>query len=128
MRPRKKDLTDFFTRWGLIPDETTAAYLAQFPAEERAVYYVNDSARDYALTHPDAAGAVTGLNVVDASVPQLGPSAADQHRRPGRDPRLRDRPKCYVCKRSAPASGGRLYHRHFLHGHRDDHEQPHRDL
>lgn len=73
----QKDLTDFFTRWGLIPDETTAAYLAQFPAEERAVYYVNDSARDYALTHPDAAGAVTGLNVVgddtaaavDASVP-----------------------------------------------------------
>lgn len=62
----EKDLTDFFTRWGMTPDEATAAYMAQFPAEERAIYYTNDSARNYAMEHPDAAGAVTGLDVVGA--------------------------------------------------------------
>lgn len=62
----EKDLTDFFTRWGMTPDETTAAYMAQFPAEERAIYYTNDSARNYAMEHPDAAGSVTGLDVVGA--------------------------------------------------------------
>ena len=62
----EKDLTDFFTRWGMTPDETTAAYMAQFPAEERAICYTNDSARNYAMEHPDAAGAVTGLDVVGA--------------------------------------------------------------
>lgn len=60
----EKDLTEFFTRWGMTPDESTAAYMAQFPAEERAVYYINDDARNYALDHPTLDGAVTGLEVV----------------------------------------------------------------
>lgn len=47
----QKDLTDFFTRWGLAPDETTAAYLAQFAPETRAIYYFQDSARNYGFTH-----------------------------------------------------------------------------
>ena len=47
----QKDLTEFFTRWGLIPDETTAKYLAQFEPETRAIYYFQDSARDYGFTH-----------------------------------------------------------------------------
>ena len=47
----QKDLTDFFTRWGLVPDETTAAYLAQFAPENRAIYYFQDSARNYGFTH-----------------------------------------------------------------------------
>ena len=47
----QKDLTEFFTRWGLIPDATTAEYLAQFPAETRAIFYFQDSARDYGFTH-----------------------------------------------------------------------------
>lgn len=47
----QKDLTEFFTRWGLIPDETTANYLAQFEPETRAIYYFQDSARNYGFTH-----------------------------------------------------------------------------
>ena len=47
----QKDLTGFFTRWGLVPDETTAAYLAQFAPENRAIYYFQDSARNYGFTH-----------------------------------------------------------------------------
>lgn len=42
----QKNLTDFFTRWGLTPDATTAAYLAQFEPETRALYYGNDGARN----------------------------------------------------------------------------------
>ena len=59
----QKDLTDFFTRWGMTPDDTTAAYMAQFPAETRALYYVNDTARDYAFTH-DSAATIAGKDVI----------------------------------------------------------------
>ncbi len=59
----QKDLTEFFTRWGLTPDETTAAYMAQFPAETRAIYYVNDDARDYGFTH-DSSATIAGQDVL----------------------------------------------------------------
>ena len=49
----QKNLTDFFTRWGLVPNTETAAYMAQFPEETRAIYYVNDSAQDYRIQHPN---------------------------------------------------------------------------
>ena len=62
----ERDLTEFFTRWGMVPDATTAAYMGQFPAEERTVYYVNDDARGYARTHEDT-GAVAEKDVVEAS-------------------------------------------------------------
>ena len=58
----ESDLTDFFLRWGLQPDSTTAAYAAQFPAETRALYYINDDARDYAMTH-DAGTSIAGQDV-----------------------------------------------------------------
>ena len=59
----QKDLTDFFVRWGLIPDETTAAYLAQFEPETRALYYGDDAARDYRFTH-DASATIAGQSVL----------------------------------------------------------------
>ena len=59
----EKDLTDFFTRWGMVPDATTAAYAAQFEAETRALYYGNDAARDYRFTH-DASATIAGQQVV----------------------------------------------------------------
>lgn len=58
----QRDLTDFFLRWGLEADAVTAAYATQFPAETRAVYYVNDGARDYAMTH-DAGATIAGQDV-----------------------------------------------------------------
>lgn len=45
----KKDLTDFFTRWGYTPDGETARFMAQFEEETRAIYYLNDDARTEAL-------------------------------------------------------------------------------
>lgn len=59
----QKDLTDFFTRWGLAPDETTAAYLAQFAPETRAIYYFQDSARNYGFTH-NASTSFAGQDVL----------------------------------------------------------------
>lgn len=44
-----KDLTEFFTRWGLIPNEATTAYISQFPKEERDIFYLSDAAHEYTL-------------------------------------------------------------------------------
>lgn len=70
----QRDLTEFFTRWGMVPDQTTAAYLAQFAPEERAVYYESDDARAYARSHQET-DAVKDKDVVQASV-QLDGSEA----------------------------------------------------
>ena len=59
----EKDLTEFFTRWGLIPDEVTAAYLAQFEPEARAIYYINDDARTYGFNH-DSGTTILGQSVL----------------------------------------------------------------
>lgn len=45
----QKDLTDFFVRWGIVPDETSVQYIGQFEPEDRAIYYVNDDARVYEM-------------------------------------------------------------------------------
>ena len=50
----EKDLSEFFMRWGLIPDDTTKAYIEQFEKEMRAIYYVNDEARVYEMEHENA--------------------------------------------------------------------------
>ena len=50
----EKDLSEFFMRWGLIPDDTTKAYIEQFEKEMRAIYYVNDEARVYEKEHENA--------------------------------------------------------------------------
>ena len=40
-----RDLTEFFTRWGMTLSDGTRAALAQYPAEERALWYLNDQSR-----------------------------------------------------------------------------------
>ena len=49
----QKDLTDFFTRWGMVPNEETKAYMNQWPVEERAIYYVNDNAQKWRIENPN---------------------------------------------------------------------------
>lgn len=63
----EKDLTEFFRRWGMIPNETTKAYLGQFAPEERAIYYVNDEARAYEIEN-GTGSTIAGKEVVSASV------------------------------------------------------------
>lgn len=45
----QKDLTNFFTRWGLIPTEETKQYISQFEEETRAIYYGDDDAHTYMI-------------------------------------------------------------------------------
>lgn len=41
----EKNLTDFFTRWGYVPNEETSRFMAQFEEESRAIYYINDEVK-----------------------------------------------------------------------------------
>lgn len=48
-----KDLTEYFTKWGLVPNETTLNYMKEkgYAKEERAIYYLNDEARRKRLSN-----------------------------------------------------------------------------
>lgn len=62
----KRDLTEFFIRWGMVPDAKTIAYTGQFAKETRAIYYVDDTARVYEMEN-GTSGAFTGKSVVTAT-------------------------------------------------------------
>lgn len=47
----EKDLTEYFTRWGVVPNAGTLQYAQQFDKEERAIYYLTDDARVYEMEH-----------------------------------------------------------------------------
>lgn len=40
-----RDLTEFFTRWGMTLSAETKAKLAAYPAEDRAIWYLSDQSR-----------------------------------------------------------------------------------
>ncbi len=67
----EKDLSEFFIRWGMIPDETTQNYMSQFEAEKRAIYYGNDEARVYRKEHR-ANETISGKEVVVAKASEEG--------------------------------------------------------
>ncbi len=61
----QKDLSDFFTRWGMVPDADTQKYMSQFPAETRAIYYVDDESRVFTMGKNEGS-AIKGKQVVTA--------------------------------------------------------------
>lgn len=71
----EKNLTDFFTRWGMTPNAETKTYMEQFPAETRTLYYINDAARDYIFAHSaeESTLTVSGKDVLsDATSASIG--------------------------------------------------------
>ncbi len=47
-----KNILPFFERWGMEPDDATRTYAALYGEEEqKALYYVNDEARNYRVNH-----------------------------------------------------------------------------
>ena len=58
----KKNLLEFFERWGMVPNEQTIAFAEQFEKETKAIYYINDEARAYQLAKKSAM--VSGTTVV----------------------------------------------------------------
>ena len=45
----EKNLLEFFTKWGMTPNEETIEYASQWEEETRAIYFINDEARAYEL-------------------------------------------------------------------------------
>ena len=62
-----RDLTQFFTRWGLILGDGAKAAMAKHPAETRALWYLNDGSYAYRLQNGRAFG---GTISASASVSQ----------------------------------------------------------
>lgn len=60
----QKNLTEFFMRWGLVPDQETSSYASQFPEEERALYYLTDEARAYEIERGGTLGSIRGESVI----------------------------------------------------------------
>lgn len=58
-----KDLTEFFTRWGYVPNDETIAFMGQFEKETRAIYYINDDAQSAVIEK--AATAFKDKNVIN---------------------------------------------------------------
>ena len=75
-----KDILDFFRRWGLEPDEGTVAYASQFEKETRAIYYVCDDSRVYALTNGESGLSTDGTTeaVADTVKAAVVPGNANQ--------------------------------------------------
>lgn len=51
----KKNLLDFFTSWGMVPDATTIEYASQFEKETRKIQYITDEAREYRIINSNQA-------------------------------------------------------------------------
>lgn len=60
-----RNLTEFFTRWGMTLSDGVRDILDDYPAEHRAIWYLNDASRTYRLSSGSAAG---GTASVSASV------------------------------------------------------------
>jgi len=75
----EKNILEFFERWGKTPDETTIAYAEQFEKESRAICYVSDDSRVYALngsgSHLKEDGATEAVGNVTL---QIGADAANK--------------------------------------------------
>ncbi len=74
----KKDLTEYFVRWGMEPDEGTLKYAGQFPAEERAIYYITDEARVYEIENGTKANIKDKDVISDTSSVKIGKNAANE--------------------------------------------------
>ncbi len=60
-----RDLTEFFTRWGMTLGDNAKAILDDYTPETRAIWYLNDASRNYRLASGSAA---EGSATVTASV------------------------------------------------------------
>ena len=60
-----RDLTEFFTRWGMTLGADTKAILDDYQKETRAIWYLNDASRNYRL---ESGAAASGTAALKASV------------------------------------------------------------
>ena len=63
----QKDLSEFFTRWGMELTESTKSKLKSYGEEERAIWYLNDNSRRNRLEGTGVANGTLTLDSVTAS-------------------------------------------------------------
>ncbi len=64
-----KNILPFFERWGMVPDQDTVSYAAKYgEPDQKALYYVNEDARDYRAKQTGEAGTILGKEAVTAAV------------------------------------------------------------
>ena len=74
-----RNLTEFFTRWGMTLSDAVQDILDDYPAEERAIWYLNDDSRNYRINSGDAAeGSASVTASVDGSKVTLTISHTDR--------------------------------------------------
>ena len=60
-----KNILPFFERWGMVPDADTIAYAEKYGAPDtKALYYVNNDARDYRVDNPGEQGTIKDRDVI----------------------------------------------------------------
>lgn len=64
----RKDLTEFFERWGYVCNQETIEFMKQFEKEMKAIYYINDDAKaaviEQATTSFKDANVINNIDVV----------------------------------------------------------------
>ena len=60
-----RNLTEFFTRWGMTLSDDAKSILSGYTTEDRAIWYLNDASRNYRL---ESGSAADGTATVSASV------------------------------------------------------------
>ena len=74
-----RNLTEFFTRWGMTLSSAVQNILDEYPAEERAIWYLNDASRTHRINSGDAAeGSASVTAAVDGSKVTLSISHTDR--------------------------------------------------
>lgn len=74
----EKDLTEYFTRWGVVPNAGTLQYAQQFDKEERAIYYLTDDARVYEMEHGTDAKIQNQDVISDSSRAEVNPNVPNE--------------------------------------------------
>ncbi|MBM7710053.1 fibronectin type III domain-containing protein [Enterococcus lemanii] len=62
----QKDLSEFFIRWGFVPNATTIKYVSQFEKETRAIFYGDDDAHTYTLENSALSGLFANNTAIDS--------------------------------------------------------------
>ncbi len=75
-----KNILDFFERWGMTPNQDTINYANQFPAETRAICYVDDNSRVYRVNGSGSSLGTAGTveAVGDGTTAVINADAANQ--------------------------------------------------
>lgn len=71
----QKDILEFFRKWGMVPNEDTIKYAAQWDKEDRAIYFVNDEARAYELSNGQGMSEGTTVSAVAKQVTEQNQEA-----------------------------------------------------